>query len=355
MIFRRNALPSLGETERILVVKLSSLGDIVHATPVLRALRAATSAKITLAVDRAFVPLVANCPWLDDVVPAVEGRTRVERWREAGPQLGNRRFDLALDLQGSRRSARWMNAARAGARVGRAAPNAWRAWRLHWNRVLRPDPRIHAVRVCAAVAEAAGLDVIDLSPALHVSGADEAAAAALLAGAGLPERGFLVVNPFSRWASKAWPADRYAAVIRQVLDVTDARVAITGSREEREAGEALAAAVGNPRVVSLAGRMPLGEALCVFRRAQLMLTGDSGPMHAAAALGVPVVALFGPTLAECVGPWGEGHRVIQAMRPDRPDAFRSDPDGRFIRAIPIEAVTGAVISAWNSSGGEGAR
>ena len=80
----------LSRVERLLVVKLSSLGDVVHATPMLRAFRAAwPSAHITLAVDRAYVPLVACCPWIDDIVPASAGRTRLARWREAASQLGN--------------------------------------------------------------------------------------------------------------------------------------------------------------------------------------------------------------------------------------------------------------------------
>ena len=93
------------------------------------------------------------------------------------------------------------------------------------------------------------------------------------------------------------------------------------------------------------GGLPLEESLALFARARLMVTGDTGPMHCAAALGVPVVALFGPTWPEHTGPWGPGHRVVQASRPPTHHAFRTDVEGRYIRAIDVTLVHRAVLDA----------
>jgi ADP-heptose:LPS heptosyltransferase len=101
-------------------------------------------------------------------------------------------------------------------------------------------------------------------------------------------------------------------------------------------------------VSSLAGRLALGEALCLIRRARLMVSCDSGPMHAAAALGTPVVALFGPTLPEYTGPWGARHRVVQASRPRDHHAFRSDRGRRHMEALGVQAVAAAVQEALHA-------
>jgi ADP-heptose:LPS heptosyltransferase len=82
-----------------------------------------------------------------------------------------------------------------------------------------------------------------------------------------------------------------------------------------------------------------------------MVTGDTGPMHCAAALGTPVVALFGPTWPECTGPWGGGHRIIQASRPATPDAYRADAARTHIRAIAVPTVHRQIIEALQEPGG----
>jgi ADP-heptose:LPS heptosyltransferase len=102
-------------------------------------------------------------------------------------------------------------------------------------------------------------------------------------------------------------------------------------------------------VSSLAGCVSLGEALCLFRRARLMISCDSGPLHAAAALGTPVVALFGPTLPEHTGPWGPGHRVVQASRPTHHHAYRRDHGRQYMGALGVQAVADAVQGALRAT------
>jgi len=213
------------------------------------------------------------------------------------------------------------------------------------------DPRQHAVRVCAAIVEAIGIPVPSPVPEIRLSSAADAEVAALLRQRGLPGDGFLLINPFSLWASKAWPAERYAALIRRLAPAVGAPVVITGGPSEAAAGEALAEAAGIPGVVSLAGVLSLAQALCLYRRAALMVSGDSGPMHAAAALGTTVVALFGPTWPQCTGPWGPGHRIVRGLPPPSPQTFRNDAAGTHIRSIPVAAVEQEVLDLWDRSGG----
>jgi ADP-heptose:LPS heptosyltransferase len=332
--------------ERILVVKLSSLGDVVHVTGCLRAMRTEwPRAEITIAVEARFAALVRTSPYVDRVVATRTGGSAWTAWREArrlldGPD--HQRFDLAIDFQGLPRSAAWTYASGARVKAGRGGT------RPGWQIVHRPDLARHAVSVCRDVARAAEISVDDPTPELSVEdGADHAAVLAL-AEHGMPADGFLVVNPFSVWPSKEWPIERYAAAIDALGPRLGVPIVIIGGPGEEARGAELRRSIRAADVAMLAGVLPLDQALAVYRRAALMLTGDSGPMHAAAALGTRVVALFGPTFPERTGPWGPDHVVIQASRPSDHHTYRRDADRRHIGAITVDAVVEAVTRAYTA-------
>lgn len=335
---------------RILVVKLSSFGDVVLATAGLRALRRAfPAAEIRVAVERRWAPVLAACPDVDGLVETssqvrlTPGHLReihralaAER-RRAGP------FDLALDLQGTRRSAAWIYLSGARIKAGRGAP------RPGW-RVSAPlDRTRHAVRGIAEVCERLGIAAIDLGPALGTSPVDEAQVDAILDGARLPRRGFVLLNPFSVWPSKSWSEAKAADLASRVAAETGDSVVVTGGRDEAGRAATVVHRARPGSAISLAGRLSLGEALCLFRRARLMITCDSGPMHAAAALGTRVVALFGPTLPEHTGPWGAGHAVVQALRPLDHVAYRRDDAVRHMDALAVDAVAAVVLDALRTT------
>jgi ADP-heptose:LPS heptosyltransferase len=330
--------------QRILVVKLSSLGDIVHVTPCLRGIRRSfPGAKIVMAVEGRYAAVVRHNPHLDDLIespPANIGAVGFIRGTlKALARYRGRPFDLAIDFQGTRRSAAWVYASRAAYKAGRGRV------RPAWDRAVLPDLSRHAIRVCAEIAGLVGIRVDDLTPEIFLSEHDETALSSLLREQGWPEEGFLVINPFSRWASKAWPLDRQAELISRLGQRFAIPVVVSGGPGEEDQAAELVGLLPPGSVLSLAGKLTLGQALCLFRRARLMITGDTGPMHAAAALGTRVVALFGPTLPDRTGPWGDGHRVIQARRPASHYAYRADREGTMIRAIDVPMVFEAVIAS----------
>ena len=339
----------LARLRRVLVVKLSSLGDVVHVTPCLRALRrACPDAHITMAVDGRYAALVRESPYLDDTIEADGGQGRIAGWLEPWRHLAGRRrpgFDLAIDFQGTRRSVYWVNASGAKIQAGVCPGPHGRAWRPGWASVVRPDPTRHAVRVNADVAEALGVAVERLDPELHVSDESDRRCAARLIAAGCPSRGYVLVNPFTRWPSKSWPVARYRELIDGLARDRDVRIVVHAGPGEEAGLEAFRPPAGTSSRIAVIGGLPLDESLALFRRARLLVTGDTGPMHCAAALGVPVVALFGPTWPERTGPWGAGHRIIQSLRPPAHDTFRSDPEARHIRAIDVPTVHRAVRDA----------
>ncbi len=119
---------------------------------------------------------------------------------------------------------------------------------------------------------------------------------------------------------------------------------LNGWQDDQKHADQLLSLVGSNAVTSLVGQLTLGQALCLFKNAKLMVSCDSGPMHAAAAFKVPVVALFGPTHPERTGPWGPGHRVIQAIRPTTHNTYRSDPQGLHMQALEPETILDAIGS-----------
>ncbi len=169
----------------------------------------------------------------------------------------------------------------------------------------------------------------------------------LLHGEGLPARGFILINPFSRWETKAWPIERYAALLPRLRGEFGLPLVITGSPGEAARAARLASAMAPGTAVSLAGRLGLGDLAALLARARLVVTGDSGPMHMAAAVGTPVVALFGPTWPERAGPWGEGHRVIQRWRSARYRAYRDPASAIGMTAIAVDDVRAAIAEALN--------
>ncbi|MGE3803746.1 MAG: glycosyltransferase family 9 protein, partial [Gemmataceae bacterium] len=242
------------------------------------------------------------------------------------------RFDLALDLQGTLRSAAWIYLSRARWRAGFGSP------RPGWQVSLTAGPATHAVENCAAAPRALGVAVEALAPRLYCYPSAAASAGQILRQHGVPQTGFVVLNPFSRWPSKEWPMERWAEVARCLEAEFGQTVVITGAADEAIRARGLTQTCSGGAIVSLVGNLTLEQAMSVYRRARLMISGDSGPMHVAAALGTPLLALFGPTWPERSGPWGQRDAVLQARRPPTHHTYRHDPEGCYIRGLPVSSV-----------------
>jgi len=332
--------PFRNQPVRVLVVKLSSLGDIIHATGALRAIRQALPlARIALAVESRWRDVVCHNPNVDVLIESSpQDRLSLSYLAEIRRSLADHGpYDIAVDLQGNRRSAAWVYLSRARFKMGRGR------FRPGWRRAIEPDLTQHAVTVCADICRSIGIAVGAPSPEIHTDAHEEDRIGQTLAAEGLPSEGFILLNPFSRWPSKSWPLDNAAEVIRRLQAATPRPLVLSGGPEDRDLAAALQHRLGRCAVPSLVGRLSLGGALCLFRRGRLMVSCDSGPMHAAAAFGVPTIALFGPTYPERTGPWGPCHQVIQARRPPSHHTYRVDPDGSYMRLLGADAIVDAVL------------
>lgn len=329
---------------RILLVKLSSFGDVLHALPTLEALRAAyPKGHITWLVEAAYAPLLAGHPALDEVWEAPRLRPG-EVIQGANPRLlaallrrlRARPFDLVLDLQGLLKSAVWAALARSPRKVGYDRTRELSYLALT-ERVPSYDPEAHAVWRYLNLARHLGAP--DCTPPARPrfrlgldAGVD---LSCLLPDAG--RRPLAVLHPGARWASKLWPAASWAGLARWLSREKGFQVAVTGSAADR----ALAAPIGaglEGAVINLAGRTSLAELAGVLKAARLMVTTDTGAMHLAAALGTPVAALFGPTAPWRTGPFGAGHHIVRLGLDCSPCFKRRCPEPRCLTDLPLAAV-----------------
>jgi heptosyltransferase I len=304
---------------RILLVKLSSFGDVLHTLPTLEAVRTAyPAAHITWLVEAAYAPLLSGHPALDDVWVAPRlhpGELLTDanpaRLRTLLKQFRAQPFDLVIDVQGLLKSAVWVALARSPRKVGydRTREGSY----LVLNERVPPfDPEAHAVWRYLNLAR-----YLEAPPALprFRLGLDAAVDLAALVPAGA-DQPLAVLHPGARWVSKLWPAASWAR-LAEWLQGRGFRVTVTGSVADKELAAGIQAQTQVP-VFNLAGSTSLAQLAGILRKTRLAVTTDTGVMHLAAALGTPVVAIFGPTAPWRTGPFGEGHQVVRLGLPCSP-------------------------------------
>ncbi len=283
--------PIPSTTKRLVIFCPSWVGDSVMATPVLRAAREALpGACITAVVRPGLDDLLAGAPWLDETV-AIETKALLGPLAVAR-RLRRRRPDASLLLPNSFRSALSALLSGAAARIGydRYGRGALLTGALRADRAGVPVP---AVEYYARLAEFAfGLDPIDRRLELAVTESQRRSAEAVLEGVPRP---FALLSPGANKAAKRWPPHRFAEVADRLAREHGLAAAVTGSPAERSLAEAVATATAAP-VTNLVERgLGLGTLKAVVQEASLLISNDTGPRLIAAALGTPVVALFGPT------------------------------------------------------------
>lgn len=337
--------------ENILVVKLSAIGDVIHALPVSYAIKEQyPEAHLTWVVEQAAYAILADNPCIDELILFEKAKFRSIGGflREIGPfrrRLRTRRYDASLDLQGLFKSAAIAWNAGAKLRIGTAN------MREGAHLVSRPVRGAHAdghiVERYLDVARALGCRVGEVRFPVSVSDRDRMAADTLLAREGVQEgRPFVAFAVGANWPNKRWPVEHFAALADRLYHAHYVPVLVGGGRLDATLAEDILRASEIPPV-NLVGRTNLKQLAHVFTRAALVLGGDTGPVHLAAGLRVPTVMLMGPTDANRNGPYGQLQNAIEVDRPCRGCWKRACPKGLdCLAAISVDAVAaqiGAVL------------
>jgi lipopolysaccharide heptosyltransferase I len=335
---------------RILLIKLSSVGDVVHAVPVLAGLRRRfPEARIDWLIRPDCADLVRCHPALSGVVPfprrAAGPWDHGEQLLESVRAVRRARYDLVVDLHGQLRSGLYALASRAPVRLGYAG---WRegACFAYTHRVAEPTRERHAIERYLWFGERLGFPPGEPELALRLPPETDAAAEQLLASRGLLGRGLAILAPGTVWQTKRWGAAGFAAVIRH-LAAQGLVVLLAGAARDRPQAAAVAALC--PEAVDLTGETSVGLLAALIARARLCVTNDSGPMHIAVALGTPVVSVFGPTNPVRTGPYRHPESVVRsgiACSPCYIRTLRRCPNGhRCLAELPPAPVIAAVDRA----------
>lgn len=338
----RDAVP-LGEIARALVVMLRHHGDVLLASPVVSVLKShAPRAEVDALVYDDTAPMLQGHPAIS-IVHAV-GR----RWRElsAPVRLANewrlhaalrdRRYDLLVHLTDQPRGGWLARTLGASYRVAPVAPDRGAFWKEGFTHLY---PTVRNGRRHRVEANLDALRRIGIQPGMEErrlvfspGEAAEASVDALLAKEGLARGSYVHLHPASRWSFKCWTAERNAELIDRIS--AEWRVVITAAPDaaERAQVDAILARV-RARPLDLAGRLSIKELGALTARARLFIGVDSMPMHLAAAVGTPVVALFGPSGEQEWRPWRVAHRVITSTHSCRPCGYDGCGGGKVSECL----------------------
>jgi heptosyltransferase-2 len=338
---------------RILVLRYRFLGDTILTVPFLRNLRRAhPDAHIAWMVAPGDAEVVQGIPYVDEFIvwdPARK-KDRTAAHGSIGAKLRflrdlrRARFDKVYVLKRSFSSALLARTAGARERVGYDTEG--RGFLLTRRCVYRRDA--HEVECFLDVLRADGVPVVDRQLEAWISDDERAWATRFLAEHGLrPDEKLVGLHPFCTNPPRAWHEDDFAVVANELQRRHGVRIALFGAKSDRPLADVIAAKI-SPAPLNLAGETTLRQSMAVLARCALLVCNDSGIMHLGAALGVPLVALFGPQSPKKFGPWGERARVIYHAFPCSPcrQKFFTEcqPSARGKPAC-MEAITTAQVLA----------
>lgn len=292
--------------KNILIIKLRYIGDVLLCTPLVRALREHYSkAKITFLVSQGTEDVLKCNPYLDEVL--LLPRTTLYHQLRFIWKIRLRRFDCVLDLTDGDRSAIMTAVTGASQRIGFNNENRWRGM-VYSQCVGAKYGSMHMVDYHGQVASLLGIPNPMGNPEVFVREQDEEVAQQLLLENQLHDRPWGMIHPTARYWSKAWPADRFAA-LSDWLAKQGMAVLLVGTEKDKAVGQEVQH-LSESKPVSLMGRTSVLELAALMKRCGLFVGNDGGPMHIAAAVGCPVLAIFGPTDPAVWGPRGDRVKVL---------------------------------------------
>jgi lipopolysaccharide heptosyltransferase I len=301
---------------KILILKPSSLGDVIHALPVLRLLKShLPQSQIYWWLDRNLRPLLENDPDLAGIFPFARDRWAAPKhWAEIYASVQSMRaqhFDWAIDLQGLARSGifAWLADAKLTVGLDNGAIGGSREGARAFYDLTPPPPAAgaHAVEHYLEVLPLLNVPVhwnFDWLPR-------RPEVIAQIEQKWHPASGpWIVLIPGARWENKRWPVANFVELVRLLKPIGALNFVILGGAEEQAAADAITRELPD-RCLNLAGQTSLWEMIEWIRRGRLVISNDTGPMHVAAAVGRPTIALFGPTDPRRTGPYGKLQGVLQ--------------------------------------------
>ena len=332
--------------KKILVVNVNWLGDVIFSSPIFKALKIAyPRARIScLAVPRVR-EILESIPGIDEIIVYDEEgihRSPFAKLRLIR-ELSQKKFDAAFLLHRSLTRALLVFCAGIPQRIGYDTKGRGR---LLTRRIKTPDEqKIHRSDYYLNLVESFGVTVADRTSFLQVPTISQTQIRDLLKSHDIGERDFLVVvHPGGNWDLKRWPAPYFTTLIDQLSNNQKIRVVISGSSQDIALVEGMISGL-NKKPLVLAGKIGLQQLMALMKRADCVVSADSGPIHIASSVGANVIGIFGPTRPEITGPRGSGRSII--LQHDvgcnrRPCYFLECPDNTCMQAVSVDKVLDAI-------------
>ena len=345
--------------ETILIVKLSSIGDVIHSLPLLEVLKGRfPSAKIDWVVEEDASGLLEGHPcinrlfvfprksWLKRFIKKNECVTVGKEISSFVRQIRHQKYDIVIDHQGLFRSGMLTFLARGKRKIGLDGSREGSSI-FFTEKVTFPDPDMHALDRYLCIARYLGADNFTWEGMIPVCDKDKKRVRYLLKNI-IDSDILIAINPMARWDSKLWELDRFACLADRIKDVFGAEVVFTGSKNDKAAIEDILSTM-RTKALNLAGKTNLKELAYLYQRCNIVISTDTGPMQVAAAMRNPVViGLFGPTSPLKTGPYGEKHKVIRAHMDCSPCFKKKCKDMSCMKEITVDIVFDSVKKIINT-------
>lgn len=341
---------------RILIVKTSAIGDVTHTLPGLHALRLHyPEAHISWLVEEAAADLLQGHPEIDELLISRrkawaktlrQGPRRLEalrQFRQFIKKLRQEPYDLLIDFQGLLKSGIFVALAKADRKVGfgRGMAHSEGSWFFLNERIPAVDMDIHAVDRERLLLEAIGVPPAKLtSPSLPINSENHHLAQKILQEHGLQPTTTIPINPIATWPTKLWDNQKFAA-LADWLVAQGYQVAFTGGPNDNNAIADIMAGMKQP-AVNLAGKTRLSTLAALYQQVPFVISTDTGPMHIAAAVGTPVVAIFGSTAPWRTGPYGPQHHIVRLDMDCGPCLKKECASRKCMLELTTDMVIGAV-------------
>ena len=327
--------------EHILIIKLSSIGDVVHTIPFVEVLKNNfPELRIDWCVDKEISHLIETYKRLNRVIACERGRWKKSllkpfMWHETVKEISffvkelrNTSYDIVLDIQGLLKSGIIAGLCRGRRKIGCDGAREY-GW-IFVNETVPVNYEQHAIDRYLQVARYLGCADLNWRWPFLITEAEKRKVDKLISELNKKGLPMIAINPYSRWKTKLWPIERFSQ-LSEKLKKMGILPLLTGAKHQRS----LIDRIGG---VNLAGMLNLRELTYLYSRVNAVISVDTGPMHIAVMAGAKVIALFGPTDPNRTGPYGDGHRILRADLPCSPCFKRECKTIKCMKSISVDEV-----------------
>jgi len=337
---------------KILIVKMSAIGDVIHTLPAANALREHfPSAHITWLVEEAASGIVKSHEAVDRVLVL-----KRERWLKGlagtsclesvkgifrfAKELRDTTYDWVIDFQGLLKSAMMVSLCRGKRKVGYNKTREFSYIVLN-DRMPPFDMDKHAIFRYLNLIQHLGVNTRGIRFNIPIGETERSNVRSMLRQKGWDAQSVISINPVAKWDTKLWPAENFSRLADMLIEGLGCFVIFTGNKADKKEITKIISKMQNT-CIDLSGQTDLKELAALYDMSRCMVSTDTGPMHLAAAVGTPVVALFGPTAPWRTGPFGEGHEVLRTGLSCSPCFKKTCDSVACMKHIAVEQAFGAV-------------